>query len=113
MSFVRFNPEDFVISAESVTAPLWTGNTPVLNAFYTGSSVTSSFYLDVYNLIPGTSGSETQFSIAYGNYKGSGSILFNPLVTGSSPTRTTYGQYRNLIYGDENSAFYFVPFTFS
>jgi hypothetical protein len=107
MSFVRFNPEDFVISAESVTAPLWTGNTPVLNAFYTGSSVTSSFYLDVYNLTPGTSGSETQFSIAYGNYKGSGSILFNPLVTGSSPTRTTYGQYRNLIYGDENSFFNF------
>lgn len=107
MSFVRFNPEDFVISAESVTAPLWTGNTPVLNAFYTGSSVTSSFYLDIYNLTPGTSGSETQFSIAYGNYKGSGSILFNPLVTGSSPTRTTYGQYRNLIYGDENSYFNF------
>lgn len=107
MSFVRFNPEDFVISAESVTAPLWTGNTPVLNAFYTGSSVTSSFYLDVYNLTPGTSGSETQFSIAYGNYKGSGSILFNPLVTGSSPTKTTYGQYRNLIYADENSYFNF------
>jgi hypothetical protein len=107
MSFVRFNPEDFVISAESVTAPLWTGNTPVLNAFFTGSSVTSSFYLDIYNLVPGASGSETQFSIAYGNYKGSGSILFNPLVTGSSPTRTTYGQYRNLIYGDENSFFNF------
>ena len=91
MSFVRFNPEDFVISAESITAPLWTGNTPVLNAVYTGSSVTSSFYLDIYNLTPGSSGSETQFSIAYGNYKGSGSILFNPLVIGSSPTRTTYG----------------------
>ena len=107
MSFVRFNPEDFVISAESVTAPLWTGNTPVLNAFYTGSSVTSSFYLDIYNLTPGSSGSETQFSIAYGNYNGSGSILFNPLVTGSSPTRTTYGQYRNLIYADENTYFNF------
>jgi hypothetical protein len=78
-----------------------------LNAFFTGSSVTSSFYLDIYNLVPGASGSETQFSIAYGNYKGSGSILFNPLVTGSSPTRTTYGQYRNLIYGDENSFFNF------
>lgn len=33
MSFKRFDPDDFLISAESITAGAWTGNSPTLTQF--------------------------------------------------------------------------------
>jgi hypothetical protein len=48
-----------------------------------------------------------QFSIAYGEVNGSGSAPYNTLVTGSSPSKVTYGQYRTLVNGDENTNFSF------
>ena len=49
MSFSRLDPTDFVVSSDSVTAPAWSTNSPVLTQFFTlASNVTSSFYLDVY-----------------------------------------------------------------
>jgi len=111
MSFSRLTPEDLVISADAVTAAMWSNGSPTLNTFFTSStqlaSSAGSYYLDVYNLITSNTASEVQFSIAYGNLLGSGSVLYNPLITGNSPTRTIYGQYRNLIIGDENTNFSF------
>ena len=50
MSFTRLDPSDFVVSADSVTAPAWSNNAPTLTAFYSASStVTGSYYVDVYN----------------------------------------------------------------
>jgi hypothetical protein len=40
---------------------------------------------------------------------GSGSEYYNDIVPGMSPSRTTYGQYRTLVYGDENTNFNFGP----
>ena len=108
MSFVSLQSSDFVVSADSITSTLWTGGTPILNQFFT-SSATSSFntFLDVYQTGSLRSDAEVQFSIAYGEVEGSGSAPYNNLVTGSSPSKVTYGQFRTLVNGDENTNFSF------
>tara|TARA_S200002703_G_scaffold67610_1_gene58803 strand:+ start:745 stop:1785 length:1041 start_codon:yes stop_codon:yes gene_type:complete len=108
MSFTSLNSSDFVVSADSITSTLWSGEVPTLTQFFT-SSQTSSFdtFLDVYQTGSLRSDAAVQFSIAYGEVSGSGSAPYNTLVTGSSPSRVTYGQYRTLINGDENTNFNF------
>lgn len=113
MSFSRYNPEDTVIDSEQIVSPLWSGNVSSLTGsnFFTSSiqegSTTGLSYLNVYQLPTFASGSDVQFSVVYGNISGSGSAPFNNLIPGLTPTRDIYGQYRNLIYGDENANFTF------
>jgi hypothetical protein len=102
MSFSRLDATDFVISADSVTAPAWSTNSPVLTQFFTASA-TNNFYLDVYQTSSSLSNSAIQFSIAYGHVYGSGSAPLNPLIPQNTPSRITFGQYRNLMYGDAES----------
>lgn len=106
MSFSRYQPEDSVISAETVVTPMWTGDNYTLTTFFTGSSYTE-YYLDVYQTGSALSGSEVQFAIQYGNLDGSGSAPINSTVVGASPSRVVYGQYRNLVYGTEDTNFSF------
>jgi hypothetical protein len=117
MSFKRLDPEDFILSADSITAPLWTTNNPTLTQFFTSStqeaSTTGTYFLSVYQTGSTLSGSEDQFDIAYGNLYGSGSALYNSLVPQNSPTKTIYGQYRALVLGDENASFIFGNITAS
>ena len=104
MSFTRLDPSDFVVSSDAVTAPAWSNNVTVLSSFYTASaSTTGSYYIDVYNAPITATTSSIQFSIAYGHILGSGSAPINPLVLQNTPTRITFGEYRNLIYGDAES----------
>jgi len=108
MSFSRYNPEDSVISSETVVRGLWSGDTNLL----TGTLYTSSYteyYLDAYKDV---NLSAVQFSIQYGNIHGSGSNLINTNVTTTvsgalTPSRVVYGEYRNLVYGTENTPFSF------
>ena len=105
MSFSRLDATDFVISADSVTAPAWSTNSPVLTQFFTlASNATGSYYLDVYQTASNLSNAAVQFSIAYGHIYGSGSAPLNPLIPQNTPSRITFGQYRNLVYGDAESA---------
>lgn len=115
MSFKRLDPEDFLVSVDSITATAWSTNTPTLTTFFTSSttSTNDSYYKNVYQTASTLSNSAVQFAIAYGNKQGSGSANFNDLVPGVSPTRTVYGQYRNLVYGDENAQFIFGTVTAS
>jgi hypothetical protein len=106
MSFSRYNPEDSVISSETVVRGLWSGDNNTIGTFYTASTFTE-YYLDVYNNCELCSGSSVQFSIQYGNINGSGSKLINSAVTGASPSRIVYGEYRNLVYGTEDTFFSF------
>ena len=106
MSFVRYNTDDSVISAETVVRGLWSGDNNSINQFFTASSYTE-YYLDVYQNTPTTTGSSVQFDIQYGNINGSGSAPINPTVNGYSPSRIVYGQYRNLVYGTETTNFSF------
>ena len=115
MSFKRLDPEDFLVSVDSVTATAWSTNSPTLTTFFT-SSVTStndSYYKNVYQTASTLSSTAVQFAIAYGNQNGLGSANFNDSVPGVSPTRTVYGQYRNLIYGSETANFIFGTITSS
>ncbi len=105
MSFTRLDPTDFVVSSDSVTAPAWSNNVTVLSSFFTASAAnTGSYYIDVYNAPITATTSSIQFSIAYGHSLGSGSAPLNTLVVQNTPTRINFGQYRNLIYGDAESA---------
>jgi hypothetical protein len=104
MSFTRLDPTDFVVSADSVVAPAWSNGATILSSFYTAAATaTGSYFIDIYNAPATQATSSIQFSIAYGNISGLGSAPLNPLVTGNTPSRITFGQYRNLIYGDAES----------
>jgi hypothetical protein len=116
-AYVLLGPGDMVVSNDSVTAAMWSDNNPTLNIFYTSSTQVSSnvaeYYTSVYQTASVEVSAEIQFDIAYGDVEGSGSHSLNKLVTGSTPTRTTYGQYRNLVLGDENASFVFANVTSS
>jgi hypothetical protein len=111
MAFKRFDPEDFLVSSDSITAPLWTTGAPTLTTFFTSSvqaaGSSGNYYLAVYQTASNLSTAQIQFDIAYADELGSGSALYNPIVPSNSYTKTIYGQYRSLILEDENSDFVF------
>jgi hypothetical protein len=111
MAFKRFDPEDFVVSSDSITSTLWSTGVPTLNTFFTNSAqeVGSSgdYYLSIYQTASNLSTAAVQFDIAYADSLGSGSTLYNPSVPQNSYTKTVYGQYRSLILEDENAQFVF------
>jgi hypothetical protein len=108
-TFSTFESQDLLISTENVTSTVWEGNQPTLTSYYTSStqvgSSTGQFYYNVWASVEATG--SVQFAMAYCDADGSGSLLYNPNVPQLSPTRTNYGQYRNLVLGDENSSFVF------
>jgi len=116
-AYVILDQGDVVVSNDSVTAPMWSNNDPSLGIFYTSSTQISSnvqeYYTSVYQTASTEVSAEIQFDIAYGDEQGSGSQFLNNLVTGSTPTRTNYGQYRNLVLGDEDASFIFGGVTSS
>ena len=124
MSLVRFDPRsDVRVQTDKVTTSTWSDNTNNLQTVYTSSiqtftSPTSSkhFYIDVYHKDPNSAtnseyqDAEVQFACAYGNRVGSGSPDFTN-DTGSfglNASRAIYGQYRQLVYGEENQNFQLV-----
>ena len=111
MSFKRFDTEDFVVSSDSITSTLWSTDSPTLTTFFTNSiqeaGSSGNYYLSVYQTSSAEDIAAVQFDIAYCDSKGSGSELYNNTVPESSPTKTTYGQYRTLILEDENASFTF------
>jgi hypothetical protein len=109
MSFIKYNPEDSVISSETVTRGAWTNDNLTLTSFYTpDSDLGTSYNLDVYDSVDATN---LQFSLQYGNKLGTGYSPLNGASAERTPSRITYGQYRSLIYSDENSSFTFGSIT--
>ena len=116
MAFKRLDPEDFIVSADSVSQTVWTGNIPNLTTFFTSSTQetdsSGNYYLSVFNDVVGENDSEVQFDIAFGNKNGKGSSAYNSNVDITrTPSKTVYGQYRTLILEDENSDFTFGDVT--
>jgi hypothetical protein len=112
MSYFRLDAEDLVVSADAAVQPLWSSGNVTQSVFYTSSTQANStqgnYYLSIYDGDPSTNTTASvQFDITYGDLYGTGSAPYNSLVPGASPTRTIYGQYRNLIFGDENTSFTF------
>ena len=115
MSYKRFDQEDVVVSAESVTAPVWSNDVATLTSFFTSSTqiggTSADYYYDVYQTASVLDTARVQFSIAYADKKGSGSLYYNANVPGKSPSSTIYGQYRNLVLGTEEEDFTFGSVT--
>jgi hypothetical protein len=117
MSFKRFETDDLVVSAEPVSAPVWSTGAPILTTFFTSSTQPSStsgnYFYNIYQTGSTLSNAAIQFSLAYADAQGSGSSPFNSAVVGKSPTSTLYGQYRTLVLGDEEGSFVFGGVTSS
>ena len=118
MSFKRLDPEDISISAESVVAPAWSfGGVELKQDVSTGLGFhldnnqilanTGDFYYEVYDKVQSNTTRRLQFSVTYGHKDGLGAQPYNNQVSGKSATSTIYGQYRNLVFGDEDTDFTF------
>jgi hypothetical protein len=114
MSFTRLEADDLVISTDSVSSTLFSNDAPSLTTAFTSSAQqagsSGDFYLNVYNT---AATSSIQFAIAYGSSVGSGSTVYNAAVDGKTPTATVYGQWQDLVIGDENTNFTFGGITSS
>ena len=128
MSLTPFNLSTDIVENlnQKLITSTWTNNVNDLNVqtSFTSSaqggndamtSPTSSgmFHIEVYNTVTGSSAAEVQFSLAYGNRRGSGSPDFTN-DTGSlgiGASRVIYGQYRNLVFENETSKFKFGDHT--
>ena len=111
MSFKRLQPDDLLISADSITAGAWSTGNPTLTEFYTSSvqeaGASGTYYLSVFQTSSLLTNAAVQFNIAFGNSAGSGSALFDAGIDGKSPTSTVFGQWQNIVLGDENNNFNF------
>jgi hypothetical protein len=121
MSFISYQPEDQVISSDTIVTPMWNYGRVVIPSQYDGngdlvfftssiqqSSSAAQFYMDVYDGDVNVTGSlGMQFAIAYGHTEGSGSPYFNPNVIDRTPSKDVYSQIKALIYGDENAVIQF------
>lgn len=114
MSFKRFDIEDIVISSDAATAPAWSNNEVSLNTFYTSSDQVArssgDYYWNIFQTASDDPTAAIQFSIAYGDLVGSGSLNFNTNVAGSSPAQVIYKQYRTLINGTEETNLKFAGY---
>lgn len=112
MGFKRLDPEDFLVSADSVSQTVWSNETVELSTFFTSSaqrvaSLSGEYYLAVNQSLTSVAGSTPQFDIAYGDKTSGGGVYFNDAVPGKSTTSTIYGQYRTLVLEDEEKDFTF------
>lgn len=116
-AFIPLASDDVVLSNDSVTSAMWSNNSPTLREYYTSSaqlaSAAAPYYITVYQTASTDTTAEIQFDSVYCDAEGSGSKFLNPLVVGTTPTRTNYGQYRNLVLGDENGSFIFGNYSSS
>ena len=119
-TFTRFSSDDIVITTEKVFTSTWSNNTNALdeaNGVATGSAqnfpiataTTQSglFFKEVFNGDASNAANEPQYAASYGHRRGSGSKLFTADDDGFSATRSIYGQYRSLVFGDETRDFSF------
>ena len=112
MAFKRLDPEDFIVSVDTISSPLWSGNSNVLSTFHSSSAQklnnSGEYYLSVFNQPIGTNNSETQFDISFADKLGRGTAAYNSNVSQErSYSQTIYGQYRSLVLEDENATFNF------
>ncbi len=116
-AFTQFQPSDIINSVDSATGTLWSNNVPRLTEVYTSSIQNASnagqYYVHVYQTGSSQTSAAVQFDIAYADEVGSGSLYYNPLVVGKSPSSTIYGQYQNIVLGDDTEPFIFGNYTSS
>jgi hypothetical protein len=115
-TFTRFNSGDIVLSTEKINSNAWNNSVNELTTFFSSSTEASlttpsgsgQFFWNVFSSEPNAL-SASEFSVAYGHKAGSGSPDFSSGTGGAGfgASRTIYGQYRQLVYGDEDQSFAF------
>jgi hypothetical protein len=123
MGLIRYAEGDIVNDTQRLGTSTWYTNTNKLttatmktssvqnaNNGSPGATALGSHYINVYY---NNSLSGSEFSVAYGHIKGSGSLDYTTGTggTGFSPSKVIYNQYRQLVFGDENSSFSFNGYT--
>jgi len=114
-SYSRLNQEDISVSTDKVTSNAWSEDTNKLTTFFTSSTQATytnatsqgNFFLEIYKEEALTNGVE--FTVSYGHKAGSGSLNFTNTAgaLGNNAVKCVYNQYRQLVFGDENSNFSF------
>ena len=99
-AFTEFQSSDIINSIDSTTGTLWSNN-----------ANSGQYYLHCYQTASTETSAAVQFDIAYADKVGSGSLLYNALVTSKSPSSTIYGQYQNIALGDDTEPFIFGDYT--
>ena len=116
-AFSQFGSGDIINSIDSTTGTLWSNNAPRLIKNYTSSvqnaSNSGQYYVHVYQTGSTNTEAAVQFDIAYADEDGSGSLWYNALVPGKSPSSTIFGQYQNIALGDDTDPFIFGNVTSS
>tara|TARA_R110002153_G_scaffold74973_1_gene194443 strand:- start:6 stop:1064 length:1059 start_codon:yes stop_codon:yes gene_type:complete len=110
-AFTTFNTGDIINSIDSQTGTVWSNNAPRLIQIHSSSvqnaSNSGQFYLHVYQTASTSAEAAVQFDIAFADETGLGSLDYNALVPGKSPSSTIYGQYQNIALGDDTDPFIF------
>ena len=119
-TFTIFSPDDVVITTEKVFTSTWTNNTnaltPAATHFgslgnqavnYSHATSSTAHHVVCYNGTATNTSFDPQFSVAYGHKAGSGSLFYTTTDTGFAGSRSVYGQYRSLVFGDETRNFTF------
>ena len=101
-TYTPFMSEDDILpnNVETVTKGLFSGNTGSLLNFHTQSTATpiqNSYYRQIYNKPSTAVTSEPQFSLAYGDYNGSGSRDTTSNLNNDTPSRAIYKQYAQIL----------------
>ena len=97
-------------SSQRVTRGLWSNNVGELSTYWTSSfqsSTQKQYYYEIYNGNPAVSTNEPQFSISYGNSKGSGSLGTNE----DSPSNAIYSQFQQVLLPSSQTTFTFGDVT--
>jgi len=104
--------EDIDISEgqkEVVTAPLWSEEQAAIYQIWTSSYQNDNqkrYYYEIYNTASNIIGSQPQFSVAYGDFVGSGSDRGTGNID-DLPTKAIYSQYKQLLLNPGTSQFKF------
>lgn len=101
-TYTNFNPDEDILAnnVEIVTKGLFSGNTGSLLTFHTQSTATAiqnSYYRQIYNEKSTNVTAVPQFSIAYGDYNGSGSRDITGNLNNDTPSRAIYKQYAQIL----------------
>lgn len=108
--YTTFNTVDDVLAnnIETVTRGLFNGiagSTGSLQVFYTSSTATAIQNTYFREIFSDTSNTYPQFSVAYGNYNGSGSSDLTGNLNNDTPSRAIYKQYAQLLLPPTDTRF--------
>jgi len=110
--FTTFDPTDDVLpnNIETVTRGLFAGNTGSLTSMFTSSNLTAtqkSYFQEIFSTgdPANTGNANSELSLAYGHFNGSGSKDTTGNMNNDTPSRAIYKQYAQLLLAPNDKKF--------